>query len=169
MHKVKDHFFIYRTSTRSKYTLPELPYEYTALEPVVNADIMYLHHAKHHNAYVANYNAAEEKLIDAQSKNDASAIIALGPALRFNGGGHLNHSIFWQNLSPHGGKPSEELVQAIKKDFGSMENMKTMLSTAAVGVQGSGWGWLGYNKALNRLQIATCANQDPLEATTGKI
>ncbi|ODM91933.1 Superoxide dismutase [Mn] 1, mitochondrial [Orchesella cincta] len=84
--------------------------------------------------------------------------------------GSLNHSIFWQNLSPKGGgEPSRALGVAIKRDFGSFENLKTRLSASTVGVQGSGWGWLGYNKVSKRLEIATCANQDPLEATTGLV
>lgn len=155
---------------RNKHTLPDLPYDYNALEPVISAEIMQLHHSKHHATYVNNLNVAEEKLAEAKAKNDVSAIIGLAPALKFNGGGHLNHSIFWQNLCPKGsGEPGGELAAAIKRDFGSFENMKTRLSTATVAVQGSGWGWLGYNKTEKRLQIVTCANQDPLEATTGLV
>jgi len=157
-------------ASRSKYTLPDLPYDYNALEPTISAEIMKLHHSKHHATYVANLNVAEEKLADAVAKNDANAIIGLGAALKFNGGGHLNHSIFWQNLSPKGGgEPTGELMEAIKRDFGSFEAFKTRLSAATVGVQGSGWGWLGYNKTSKRLEITTCANQDPLEATTGLV
>ncbi|GLV44790.1 Superoxide dismutase 2 (Mn) [Carabus blaptoides fortunei] len=158
-----------RNNARLKHTLPELPYEYKALEPVVSCEIMSIHHSKHHATYVNNLNVAEEKLAQAKEKNDISAIIALAPALKFNGGGHINHSIFWNNLSPNGGEPSKELCDAINRDFGSLENMKNMLSTASVGVQGSGWGWLGLNKTNKKLQIATCANQDPLEATTGLV
>lgn len=155
---------------RMKHTLPDLPYDYNALEPTISAEIMQLHHSKHHNTYVANLNVAEEKLAEAEAKNDISTIISLQPALKFNGGGHINHSIFWQNLSPKGGgEPTGELMEAIKRDFGSFENLKTRLSGATVGVQGSGWGWLGYNKTSKRLEIATCANQDPLEATTGLV
>jgi len=153
-----------------KHTLPDLPYDYNALEPHISAEIMKVHHSKHHNTYVTNLNTAEEKLAEAQAKNDVSAIISLGPALKFNGGGHLNHSIFWQNLSPNGGgEPSGELMNAIKRDFGSFDAFKTRLSSASGAVQGSGWGWLGYNKTTKRLEIATCANQDPLEATTGLV
>lgn len=94
-------------------------------------------------------------------------MIALGPMLRFNGGGHINHSIFWQNLSPDGGEPQGELLEAIKKDFGCFETFKDKISSAAVSVQGSGWSWLGYNTTTKTLAIATCANQDPLEPTTG--
>lgn len=90
-------------------------------------------------------------------------------ALRFNGGGHINHSIFWQNLCPESqsGEPEGDLKAQIEKDFGSVDKMKEKLSASTVAVQGSGWGWLGYDKDLQRLRIATCANQDPLQATTG--
>jgi len=158
--------------SRSKHTLPDLPYDYSALEPVISAEIMQLHHSKHHQTYVNNLNAAEEKLAEASAKNDVSAIIGLQGALKFNGGGHINHSIFWKNLCSKGdamGAPDGELAKAIDRDFGSFDAMKEKLSASTVAVQGSGWGWLGYNKATGRLQIATCANQDPLEATTGLI
>jgi len=158
------------TLSNAKHTLPDLPYDYNALEPTISAEIMKLHHDKHHATYVANLNVAEEKLAEAKQKSDVSGIIALAPALKFNGGGHLNHSIFWQNLSPKGGgEPSGDLATAIKNDFGSFDNFKTRLSAASVGVQGSGWGWLGYNKTTKRLEITTCGNQDPLEATTGLV
>ncbi|KAJ2945501.1 hypothetical protein O0L34_g314 [Tuta absoluta] len=156
-------------ASRLKHTLPELPYEYSALEPVISREIMQLHHSKHHATYINNLNAAEEKLQAAQAKGDIQTVITLAPALKFNGGGHINHSIFWQNLSPKGGKPSPALIKAIENDFGSLENMKNQLATTSVGVQGSGWGWLGYNKLMKKLQIATCQNQDPLQATTGLI
>ncbi|XP_037973217.2 superoxide dismutase [Mn], mitochondrial [Plutella xylostella] len=154
---------------RQKHTLPTLPYEYNALEPVISREIMSLHHSKHHATYVNNLNAAEEKLAAAQAKGDISTIINLAPALKFNGGGHINHTIFWQNLSPNGGKPTDALTKAIEQNFSSWENMKNQLAAASVGVQGSGWGWLGYNKQSKKLQIATCLNQDPLQATTGLI
>lgn len=154
---------------RQKHTLPDLPYDYNALEPIISAEIMKVHHSKHHAAYVNNLNIAEEKLKEAQAKNCVSTIISLGPALKFNGGGHINHTIFWQNLSPTGGKPTSELEEAIKRDFGSLDNLKAQLSAISVGIQGSGWGWLGYNKQTKKLQLAACANQDPLEATTGLV
>jgi Fe-Mn family superoxide dismutase len=93
------------TTQRTKHTLPDLPYDYNALEPIISAEIMQFHHSKHHATYVANLNVAEEKLAEAQSKKDVSAIIQLGPALRFNGGGHLNHSLFWNVLCPNGSTP----------------------------------------------------------------
>lgn len=157
-------------SVRTKHTLPDLQYDFNALEPYISADIMKIHYEKHHATYVNNLNVAEEKLAEAQAKGDTSAIISLIPALRFNGGGHINHSIFWQNLGPKTEEaPTGDLKEAIQRDFGSFENLKNQLSTASVAVQGSGWGWLGYNKQTGRLQVATCPNQDPLEATTGLV
>jgi len=156
-------------SVRGKHVLPDLPYDYNELEPYISADIMQTHHQKHHATYVNNLNNFEEKSHEALSKGDLRSAIALQPNLKFNGGGHINHSIFWTNLSKNGGEPSGELLEAIKRDFGSLDKMKERINTAATGVQGSGWAWLGYNTTDKRLQIATCANQDPLEPTTGLI
>ena len=102
------------------------------------------------------------------AKQDVSKIIQLGNAIKFNGGGHINHSIFWKNLSPDRSDPSAELLKALNRDFQNMENFKKEMKAAAVAVQGSGWAWLGYNKKTKLLQIAACPNQDPLEATTGE-
>jgi Fe-Mn family superoxide dismutase len=158
-----------KSTSRAAHTLPELPYAYEALEPVINRDIMCLHHSKHHQTYITNLNAAEEKLKAALSKGDISTAISLEPALRFNGGGHLNHSIFWQNLSPQSSQPSEALKKAIDCSFGGVQQLKDQLSASSIGVQGSGWGWLGYCSKSGSLKIATCGNQDPLQATTGLI
>lgn len=155
-------------SARGKHTLPELGYDYSALEPIICREIMELHHSKHHQTYVTNFNAAEAQLSEALSKNDTSKIIGLQNALRFNGGGHLNHAIFWKNLSPAKTERSNNLNEIIDASFGSFDNFKKSLVTQTVAVQGSGWGWLGYNRSNGKVQIATCANQDPLEATTGK-
>lgn len=130
---------------------------------------MELHHSKHHQTYVTNFNAAEEQLQDAIAKKDTSKIISLGNALKFNGGGHINHSIFWQNLSPNRSNPSPALLAAIEARFGNLENFKNEMSAITVAVQGSGWGWLGYNKKTKSVDIVACANQDPLEATTGLV
>lgn len=158
-------------SKRSKVTLPNLPYDYKDLEPIISRDIMTLHHQKHHAAYVNNFNVAEEKLKEAVAKGDTKTIIELGPGLKFNGGGHLNHCIFWEVLSPSSsaGKPSSQLESAINQSFGSFDSFKQQLSTLAVGVQGSGWAWLGYNPKSKGLALATCANQDPLQATAGLV
>lgn len=147
----------------TKYTLPDLDYDYSALEPHISAEIMELHHKKHHNTYVTKLNEALEKYAEAQSKGDMGTMISLQAAIKFNGGGHLNHSIFWKNLSPNGGgAPSGALAKAIDHKFGSFEKMKEILSTQTTLIQGSGWGWLGYVKASNSLCIHTCSNQDPL-------
>nr|KAF6363694.1 superoxide dismutase 2 [Pipistrellus kuhlii] len=124
---------------RRKHTLPDLPYDYGALEPHVSGQIMQLHHSKHHAAYVNNLNATEEKYQEALAKGDVTAQVALQPALKFNGGGHINHSIFWTNLSPNGGgEPKGELLEAIKRDFGSFAAFKEKLTAVSAGVQGSG-------------------------------
>ena len=148
------------------YKLPDLAYDFNALEPVISAEIMQLHYSKHHNAYVTNLNAALEKYYEAESKGDMAAMIGLQQAIRFNGGGHVNHSIFWTNLAPPshggGGAPSGDLSSALIKEFGSIESFIEKFSSQTVAIQGSGWGWLGLNKARGSLVIATCGNQDPL-------
>lgn len=150
----------------AKYELPQLPYDYSALEPVISGAIMEVHYAKHHQAYVNNLNAALEKYAEAESKGDLQAMIALQSAIRFNGGGHVNHSIFWTNLAPvasGGGQlAAGELRQALEASFGSLEAFIETFNAAALAVQGSGWGWLGYSKTGKKLALATCANQDPL-------
>lgn len=159
----------------STFTLPELDYDVAELEPVISAQIMNIHHSKHHATYVNNLNVASEKLADAQAKGDISAVIALQGALKFNGGGHLNHSIFWKNLAPPsrgGGQLAEEgsaLRTMLEVQWGSVDAFQAAMAAQTVGIQGSGWGWLGYDKSTGRLAIATCANQDPLEATTGLV
>jgi len=148
------------------YQLPELPYDFGALEPVISREIMELHYSKHHRAYVTNLNAALEKYHEAEMKNDVAAMIALQQAIKFNGGGHINHSIFWTILAPQdkggGHPPKGELAKMIERDFTSFDGFKEKLTAAAAGLQGSGWAWLGYSKNLKRLEIATCLNQDPL-------
>ena len=152
--------------------LPQLPYDFNALEPVISAEIMMLHYTKHHQAYVNNLNKALEQYADAEAKNDVAQMIALQSAIKFNGGGHVNHSIFWTNLAPQskgGGELAKgSLLDALTAEFGSKDNLIEQMSSKSVAIQGSGWGWLGYNKAKKRLEIATCDNQDPL-STKGLI
>jgi len=149
-----------------KYELPQLPYDFGALEPVISGQIMEIHYTKHHNAYVTNLNAALEKSHEAEAKGDLAAMVALQQAIRFNGGGHINHSIFWTNLAPEGKggglPPKGELLQALVQEFGSLEAFIEKFSAQTVAIQGSGWGWLGYDKLKKKLAVATCANQDPL-------
>ncbi|MBA2368131.1 MAG: superoxide dismutase [Candidatus Protochlamydia sp.] len=148
------------------YQLPPLPYDFNALEPTISAEIMTLHYTKHHQTYVNNLNKALEQYAEAEKKKDLGAMIALQSAIKFNGGGDVNHSIFWTNLSPvdkEGGKPPEGLLaEAIKQEFGSLQLLIDQISAKAVAVQGSGWAWLGYDKAKHQLAVATCENQDPL-------
>jgi len=152
--------------SRSKYTVPDLPYDYDALEPVISAEIMRIHHDKHHQAYVNGLNTAEEKFEQALKEDDIHGQIALQNVLKFNGGGHINHSLFWTNLAPikeGGGEPPKgALLSAIQKDFGTLEDFISKFNATTAAVQGSGWGWLGYNKTNKRLEIVTLPNQDPL-------
>eukprot|EP01113_Clastostelium_recurvatum_P043988 TRINITY_DN736_c0_g1_i1.p1 TRINITY_DN736_c0_g1~~TRINITY_DN736_c0_g1_i1.p1 ORF type:complete len:255 (+),score=93.21 TRINITY_DN736_c0_g1_i1:26-766(+) len=160
----------FATSMQS-YTLPDLPYDYAALEPVISADIMKLHHQKHHAAYVNNLNAALEKYAAAEAKRDLQGMIQQQSAIKFNGGGHVNHSIFWTNLTPKGqasGAPAGKLAKAIETEWGSVDKFISTFNTQTGAIQGSGWGWLGLNKESGRLQIHTMANQDPL-STAGLV
>ena len=127
---------------------------------------MTLHHTKHHQAYVNGLNAAEAAYSKSSSAKEK---ISLQAALKFNGGGHINHSLFWTNLAPaeeKGGKggvlADGPLKEAIIRDFGSVEALIKEFNAATLGIQGSGWGWLGYNTSTGRLEIATTPNQDPL-------
>ncbi|KIO28314.1 hypothetical protein M407DRAFT_243082 [Tulasnella calospora MUT 4182] len=149
-------------------TLPPLDYGYDALEPHINQEIMTLHHTKHHQAYVNNLNAAEKNYASATTPSQK---IGLQAAIRFNGGGHINHTLFWKNLSPipaKGGKGGVlndgPLKAAIDKDFGSVDKLKEELNAQTAAIQGSGWGWLGYNTKSKRLEVLTTPNQDPVLA-----
>lgn len=162
-----------RRSMSKKFTLPNLPYDYNALEPVISAEIMQVHHQKHHNAYVTNLNVALEKYALAEEKEDLETMISLQSAIRFNGGGHINHSIFWTNLAPQGKgggeMPKGELALQINKQWGSINTFIEKFNAKAGPVQGSGWCWLGFCKETKMLVLTTCANQDPLEGTQGHI
>ena len=118
-----------------------------------------------------NFNAAMEQYQEAEA-NDVANMIQLQGAIKFNGGGHVNHSIFWTNLAPPsqggGAPPTGELLDMIEGKWGSLENFQTTFSATTAAVQGSGWGWLGYNQGSKSLEIVTCANQDPC-STTGTV
>ncbi|WP_040164537.1 superoxide dismutase [Microbacterium gorillae] len=136
------------------YTLPELPYDYSALQPSISAQIMELHHSKHHQAYVTGANTALEQLADARSKGDFANINKLEKDLAFNLGGHTNHSIFWTNMSPDGGdKPTGELESALTDHFGSFDAFQAQFQAAALGVQGSGWAGLFWDSIGENLII----------------
>ncbi|MDQ1122408.1 superoxide dismutase [Microbacterium trichothecenolyticum] len=138
----------------AKYTLPELPYDYSALEPHISATIMELHHSKHHQTYVNGANTTLDLLAEAREKGDFANINRLQKDLAFNLGGHTNHSIFWTNLSPNGGdKPTGDLEAAIDDQFGSFDAFRAQFTAAALGVQGSGWAGLFWDSIGQNLLI----------------
>lgn len=145
----------------AKFELPALQYAFEALEPHIDARTMEIHHDKHHAGYVANLNKAVEGTnLESLSLEDILKDISKHPvAVRNNGGGHFNHSLFWTVLSPNGsGKPSGELADAINSAFGSFEEFKTKFSAAAATRFGSGWAWLSV--ADGKLQVSSTPNQD---------
>jgi Fe-Mn family superoxide dismutase len=149
------------------YALPALPYSFDALEPYIDTLTMQIHHGKHHAAYVTNLNAALEGYADLQKytvedllRNINAVPDAVRTAVRNNGGGHANHSMFWQIMAPKaGGDPSGLLAEAIKTSFGGFESFKSEFKKAALGRFGSGWAWL-VNAGGGRLAIESTANQD---------
>jgi Fe-Mn family superoxide dismutase len=142
------------------YTLPDLPYDYGALEPHISGEIMQLHHDKHHNTYVTALNEVLEKLAAARDKGDFGAIVGMEKTLSFNLGGHLNHSVFWKNLSPDGGdKPDGELAAAINESFGSFDGFQAHFTAAATTIQGSGWAILAWDTLGQSLHIVQLYDQ----------
>jgi superoxide dismutase, Fe-Mn family len=136
------------------YTLPELPYDYAALAPSISGAIMELHHSKHHQAYVTGANNAIAQLAEARDKGDLTFVNKLEKDLAFNLGGHVNHSIFWTNLSPDGGdKPTGELASAVDDFFGTFDKFTAHFTAAALGVQGSGWAALVWDSIGEKLII----------------
>ncbi len=136
------------------YTLPELDYDYAALEPHISAAIMELHHTKHHNAYVVGANTALEKLAEARETGNFAAINKLEKDLAFHLGGHINHSVFWKNMSPNGGgEPTGDVAAAIDEYFGTFEGFKKQFNEVANGIQGSGWSMLVWDTLGERLNI----------------
>ncbi|CAD0113930.1 unnamed protein product [Aureobasidium uvarum] len=129
------------TFTRGKATLPDLPYDYGALEPAISGQIMELHHSKHHNTYVTSFNTASEKMEEARAKNDIQTQIATQPLINFHGGA---------------------LSKAIDSHYGSLDAMKQKFNAALAGIQGSGWAWLVQDTQTGAIQIRTYANQDPV-------
>lgn len=148
------------------YTLPDLPYAYDALEPYIDEETMHLHHDKHHNTYVTNLNAAIEKHPELGEKTveellaDFSSVPEdIQTAVRNNGGGHANHTFFWEILGPNaGGEPTGAIKEAIEETFGSFEDFKEEFKTVATGRFGSGWAWLVVKDG--KLAITSTANQD---------
>lgn len=169
----------------AQHTLPPLPYAYDvspdfqyslalnshpqALEPVISKQIMELHHQKHHQTYINNLNGALSAQVSATQTNDVPALISLQQKIKFNGGGHINHSLFWKNLTPPG-TPGNELAsaapslrEAINSRWGSQEAFTKVFNAELLGIQGSGWGWLvSKGGPKGRLEITTTKDQDPV-------
>jgi len=141
------------------YKLPELDYDYAALEPHISARIMELHHSKHHQAYVTGANTALEQLAEARASGSFGAVSKLQKDLAFHLGGHVNHSVFWKNLSPAGGEVAGELAAAITDDFGSFDAFKAHFTAAAMTIQGSGWAYLAWDGVGNQLIIGQLYDQ----------
>ena len=136
------------------YAFPDLPYDYIALAPNIAPEIMELHHDKHHATYVKGLNDTLDKLAEAREKGDFGAIVGLEKTLAFNLGGHVNHSIFWKNLSPDGGdKPDGELGAALDDAFGSFDAFQGHFTAAATTIQGSGWAILGWDALAGQLLV----------------
>ncbi|MEU2631639.1 superoxide dismutase [Kitasatospora sp. NPDC007106] len=136
------------------YSLPDLPYDYSALERAMSAEILELHHSKHHAAYVKGANDTLEQLAEARDQEQYGGLVGLQKTLAFHLSGHVLHSLFWQNLSPEGGdRPDGALGDAITEHFGSFEALRKQLTTATVGVQGSGWGILSWEPLGRRLIV----------------
>ena len=144
----------------SKYVLPELTYDYAALEPSISARIMELHHSKHHAAYVAGANTTLDLLEEARAKNDFTWVNKLQKDLAFHLAGHINHSIFWKNLAPvNSDRPHGELAAAIDEFSGSFEAFQAHFNASAMGIQGSGWSFLAWDVLGQRLIIEQLYDQ----------
>lgn len=138
----------------SKYVLPDLSYDYGALEPNISGKIMELHHDKHHLAYVNGANSALDALAEARDKNDLTMVNKFQKDLAFNLAGHVNHTVFWKNMSPEGGdKPTGELAAAIDEHFGSFDAFRAHFTASALGIQGSGWSILVWDILGQKLII----------------
>ncbi|KAI5966320.1 uncharacterized protein KGF55_000629 [Candida pseudojiufengensis] len=156
-------------SIRTKYSLPELDFELDALEPYISGQINDLHYNKHHKTYVDNLNKSIETAVEAKSKGEVKKLIALQKAINFNGGGYVNHCLWWKNLAPQsngGGQlPSEDsaLGKQIIKQFGSIEKLIELTNAKLAGIQGSGWAFIVKNKENGgEIEIITTANQDTI-------
>jgi superoxide dismutase, Fe-Mn family len=157
---------IHRRKKQMAFSLPQLPYAYDALEPHIDKETMNIHHTKHHNTYVTNLNNALEGNAELLSKTVEEIVSNLDAvpeaartAVRNNGGGHANHSLFWEVISPNGGgQPSGDLGSAIDSKFGSYENFKEEFAKAATTRFGSGWAWLVVNNG--ELEVTSTPNQD---------
>ncbi|BDI22733.1 superoxide dismutase [Herbiconiux sp. L3-i23] len=144
----------------AEYTLPALPYDYAALEPHISAQIMELHHSKHHQTYVTGANTALAQIAEARDSGNLANINKLSKDLAFNLGGHVNHSIFWTNLTPDSqGRPEGEVAAAIDDAFGDFDKFQAQFTAVALGVQGSGWALLAWDSIGEQLVIEQLFDQ----------
>lgn len=143
----------------SRYALPDLDYDYSALEPHLSARIVEVHHSKHHQAYVDGANQTLERLAHARDHRDFGSLTGLEKSLSFHVSGHVLHSLYWSNLSPDGGgEPDGDLAEAIGEDFGDFPSFAAHMTAAVTGVQGSGWALLSWDTVGNRLVIEQVEN-----------
>ena len=152
-----------------KYTLPEMPYAYDALEPHIDAQTMEIHHTKHHQKYTDTMNGALEKLSPELQDKDIEEILSsinqipddVKGAINFNGGGYDNHKLFWNSMKQNGGgEPTGAIADAINDSFGSFAEFKELFSSKTAPIQGSGWGWLVYNPSSGKVEYQAMSNQD---------
>lgn len=157
---------IKRLSSFQKAVVPELNYGYDELQPLISTEIMETHHGKHHTTYVNNYNSAMEQFSEAQQKGDHEKLSNLGQTIKFNGGGHVNHSIYWENLAnpnKEGGdlpEASSQFAKDITEAWGGFDQFISAFNAQTAAIQGSGWGWLAHNSKTGRLSIESTPNQD---------
>ncbi len=153
----------------TQYELPKMPYAYDALEPHIDARTMEIHHTKHHQTYTTKLNDALGKCSSDIQNKDILDILSdlsqvpdeLKKAINFNGGGYDNHKLFWNNMKPNGGgEPGGAVADAINSSFGSFGDFKEKFSSTTAVIQGSGWGWLVYNKSSSKVEYAAMSNQD---------
>ncbi len=154
-------------SSKNEYTLPPLPYGYNELKPHIDEMTMMIHHSKHHAGYVRGLNNALKQLkAIREGSGDASTLQHWQRQLSFHAGGHINHTLFWTGMAPAsqggGGDPSGTLADAIKHDFGSVDQFKSQFKAASKSVEGSGWGWLVYEPIAQRLLILQMQNQQQM-------
>ena len=151
-----------------KYTLPEMPYAYDALEPHIDAQTMEIHHSKHHQKYTDGMNGALEKLSPELQDKDIEEILSninqvpddVKGAINFNGGGYDNHKLFWNSMKQNGGgEPTGAIADAINDSFGSFAEFKELFSSKTAPIQGSGWGWLVYNPGSGKVEYKAMSNQ----------
>ena len=151
-----------------KYTLPEMPYAYDALEPHIDAQTMEIHHSKHHQKYTDGMNGALEKLSPELQEKDIEEILSninqvpddVKGAINFNGGGYDNHKLFWNSMKQNGGgEPTGAIADAINDSFGSFAEFKELFSSKTAPIQGSGWGWLVYNPNSGKVEYKAMPNQ----------